>query len=490
VPAQNYDVVAVSFDGRRKGLREMIAVSAGAVSFVNVTLEDVTRVFGRVQFDDGRPAANALVAGGAVLARADGNGNFTLDGVPVGRRTISAGLERNPAAGIAFPRLGSQPVDVVAGTDNFVVVKLRPAGRIFGRVRDAVGNPVPRIRVAIPQDGGFFWTETDAEGNYAFENLGLDRYTLSAPSGEVAQTDTSGLIEQIRSGNESEILAAFEEAIRVFTGANDPFLNGSGSQFNPVTWGFTKTEIQFDGQNVPADITFLAPGTIAGTVLNHQGVPIGARVRLTGIGPRANGEPSIIIRGERDSDPATGRFIFPGQALAGPWGVQVATPFYQVVLSQSGTTTAIDPNVTNLVFQFPSVREVNGRLAGRVLFPDGTPAGEDVKVLISFGDLEVRTGTNGVFDTQIAIPAITQEGRSIGYRIEADDANGSGLRGLASVQMTPGITNLVDVRLLSRNSRINVTVRRANGQPAAGAQIDLEHGSFPNEQPQTIFADA
>jgi hypothetical protein len=51
--------------------------------------------------------------------------------------------------------------------------------------------------------------------------------------------------------------------------------------------------------------------------------------------------------------------------MAGPWGVQVATPFYPVVLQQSGLTTAIDLDVTNLVFQFPSAREVNGRIAGR-----------------------------------------------------------------------------------------------------------------------------
>ncbi len=490
VPARSYDVVAVSFDGQRKGVREAISASAGSVTFVNVTLEDVTRVFGRVQFDDGQPAPNALVAGGQTLARTDDQGAFILEGVPVGRRMISAGLERGSHPRAPFPRLGSTSAEIIAGADNYVIVKLRPAGRIFGKVRDFLGNIVPNIRVAIPQENGFLWTEADADGNYAFENLPLDDYTLSAPAGGVVENDTTRLIEQIRTGNEDQILAAFDEALTIFTGANDPFLNGSGSEFHPLFWGFTRTEIEFDSHNVQADITFLTPGTISGRVLNHQGVPIGARVRLTGIGPRPNGEPAVVIRGERDSDPATGRFSFPGQALAGPWGVQVATPFYPVVLSQSGLTTSIDPNVTNLVFQFPPERDVNGRMAGRVFLPDGMPVSAGVKVRINFGDLEVRTDNNGRFDTQIDLPAINDQGQAISYRVEADDANGSGLKGVAAVTMSPGITNRVDVRLLSRNSGVHVVVLRANGQPAVDAQVNLEQGSYPFDPAQTGFTDA
>ncbi|HAV61010.1 MAG TPA: hypothetical protein DCY13_01425, partial [Verrucomicrobiales bacterium] len=119
LPAEVFDVIAISFDGRRKGVRKNIPIAADSTSVVNVTLESTTLLFGRVQFEDGRPAPNALVAGGISLVRTDANGNFMLEGVPVGRRTISAGLEKDPAAGIDFTRLGSAQADVVSGANNY-----------------------------------------------------------------------------------------------------------------------------------------------------------------------------------------------------------------------------------------------------------------------------------------------------------------------------------------------------------------------------------
>ncbi|MBN8246992.1 MAG: carboxypeptidase regulatory-like domain-containing protein, partial [Verrucomicrobia bacterium] len=484
LPARQFDIVAISQDGRRKGVRSDYTIEADALSVANLSLEATTRLFGRVQFEDGRPAPNALVAGGLALARTDAQGNFVLEGVPVGSRQISAGVERDPAAGIDFPRLGSATVHVVAGADNYAVVKLRAAGRIFGRITDLNGGGIGGIRVAIPVEGGFYWTDADSRGNYAFENMSLGSYTLSAPANATApQLDVPKLTASIRSGNEDEILAAFEEAIRVFVGADDPLITGEQRNFRPITWGYTDTRLQFDGQSVEANIRMRREGTVAGRIVNHQGVPIGARVRLTGIGPALNGEPKTTIRGERDSDPATGLFIFPGQLLAGPWTVQAASPFYPVVIQTSGFTTEIDPNVTNVVLQFPPTRDTNGRLVGRVVRPDGTPVGEDVRVKINFSDdYEIRTDAEGRFDTQIAVPAG-------GYRAEAIDDD-SGLRGEAHVTVAAGITNQLEVRLLTRSSIVEVTVLRGNGQPASGAQVDLEHGTFPREARVALFADA
>src|SRR6185436_7976378 len=112
--------------------------------------------------------------GGDSIVQTDANGLFTLEGVPTGIRTITAGLEKNPAAGIEFTRLGGATVNVVAGVDNRVVVRLRPAGRIIGRVLDAFGQPVPNARVAIPEENGFLYVDADPQGIYLFENLGLE----------------------------------------------------------------------------------------------------------------------------------------------------------------------------------------------------------------------------------------------------------------------------------------------------------------------------
>ncbi|PYK96334.1 MAG: hypothetical protein DME19_20025, partial [Verrucomicrobia bacterium] len=107
IPVGTYDVAAVSVDGKRKGVRNGVGAVAGAVSQVNLTLQGSAAVIGRVENSVGMPVANAIVAGGDTLVRTDTNGLFQLSGVPEGNRTISAGLERNPAAGIDFPRLGS-----------------------------------------------------------------------------------------------------------------------------------------------------------------------------------------------------------------------------------------------------------------------------------------------------------------------------------------------------------------------------------------------
>ncbi|MBL9167133.1 MAG: carboxypeptidase regulatory-like domain-containing protein [Verrucomicrobiales bacterium] len=483
VPLRSLDVVAVSFDGKRKGVRAGVVPQADVLTVVNVALEATTRVFGRVQFEDGRPAPNALVAGGESLVRTDTNGYFTLAGVPLGSRSFSAGIERNLAAGIEFPRLGTTTMTIVPGVDNFVVIKFSSAGRIFGKVLDVNGAPKGGVRIAIPIEGGFLWTDADSQGNYVFENLGLGSYTLSAPANAVFNNtlDVRALNEKIRSGNEEEIMAAFEEAISVFVGANDPLLTGAQLNFRPSSWGYTRTRLRFDGESVEANIRYIAEGSVTGQVVNHQGVPIGARVRLNGIGPAINGEPKMTIRGELDSDPATGLFIFPGNLLAGPWTLQVASPFYPVILSKEGFTTELDPNVTNVVMKFPPIREVNGRIAGRVLRPDGSLVGEGVKVRISISnDYEIQTDTNGVFDTQIAVPAG-------GYRVTAFDAE-SGLRGEAYLGVTAGITNFVDVSLLTKNSAVKVVVVRGNGLPAPGAQVDLEQGSFPRDPRITLIA--
>src|SRR5207247_5364695 len=135
-------------------------------------------------------------------------------------------------------------------------------------------------------------------------------------------------------------------AAAIFTGAADPFLNGEGAAFNPITWGFNKANLRFDGQVVVADIRFLREGTVSGTVVNGQGVPIGARVRLTGIGPLPNGMPAIRVRGEANSDPALGTFSFPNALLAGSWGLQAASPFYPKVITTSGQTTSTEPDAT------------------------------------------------------------------------------------------------------------------------------------------------
>lgn len=473
VPSGTYDVVAVSFDGKRKAERRDVDAVGGDSHFVTLLLQSTAVVSGKVEFANGQAAANALVAGGTALVRTDTNGLFTLLGVPTGLRTLSAAVERNTNAGVFFPRIGSASLNVVPGAANSVVIRLPAAGRIVGHVYDATGtNPVPNVRVVIPGEGGFQWVNADARGYYAFENMGPGGYRLSSPGPAVFNTDTSGLIAKIKEGTEQDVLEALTEAFAIFTGAADPYLNGSGLTFNPLTWGFTTTQIRFDGETAVANIQFLRQGTIAGKVVNGQGVPIGARVRLTGLGPNTAGAPTTIIRGERNTDPALGTFEFPLSVFEGAWTLQAASPFYPEVITLSGIS--FPPNrldYTNIVLQFPPVQEVNGRLVGNIFNPDGSPAGSNVTVRVSFGN-EIRTDASGFYDTQIAIPKGA-------YAVWA--TNEAGLTGMSTVQVVPGITNVCNVRLLGKGA-LEVEVKFADGSPAPNAYVMTEQGNYPNEK--------
>ncbi|MGA2656274.1 MAG: LamG-like jellyroll fold domain-containing protein [Verrucomicrobiota bacterium] len=473
IPVKAFDIVAVTFDGTRKGERLNITPSPDAVTTANVTLDAATTVFGQVQFADGSPVANALVAGGIALVTTDTNGNFQLQGVPVGSQTISAGLQANPAAGIPFTRLGSGSVNVIAGQNNYVVVQLNAAGAIYGKVFDAKGNPVPNVRVAIPQQGGFMWTDADGNGNYSFEDLGLGGYTLSAPANATAPVlDLSQLQAELSSGNQAQIMAAFQEAVTVFTGSEDPLITGADNNFSPTDWGYTTASLLFDGETANADIHYLPLGTVWGKVLNAQGVPIGATVELTGLGPDPTGAPATTMRGAMNSDPATGIFGFTNVLFPGGWQLQAASPFYPEVIMTNGFTTVVSLEATNIVLQFPPKAIVDGVIAGRVFYPNGTLVGQGVEVKINVAaNYQILTDTNGTFNTLTAFPAG-------GYTVVALDPV-TGLTGEANVGVTPGITNYVDVHLLTRNSTVVVTVLQANGQPAVGALVTLDQGSFP-----------
>jgi hypothetical protein len=190
-----------------------------------------------------------------------------------------------------------------------------------------------------------------------------------------------------------------------------------------------------------------------------------ARVRLTGIGPSLTGAPTMVIRGERDSDPALGTFSFDGQALVGDWGLQAASPFFPVVKSAAGRTTDIAPDDTDNVLQFPAVSETNGSLSGIVLQPDGvTPAGANIKVQISFGpDFIIRTDANGHFATQagtFTLPAIDGEGRpGVGYTVTATDESNNAT-GRSTVTVLPSQVNRDRASARARHGDCECRARR------------------------------
>lgn len=495
LPAETLQAVAISSDGRRAGPQQAVIVRENTNTFVSISLTGTSMVRGRVLTSSGdRGVANALVAGGDILVRTDADGFFVAQGVPVGNRVISAGVERTepgsePQSDPAFdfPRFGSAQLTVVPGDDNFIAIRLTPAGRVVGRVFDADGRPKPGAFVCHPTDEGFEYVVADATGRFTWEGIGLgEPFQLSAPSSappvENASVPSAQQVQEDPQG-------ALQSALETFMGVNNPLLNGQGAEFNPASFDERAVTLNFDGDT--RDVTFrMRPtGRIAGTVLNSQGVPIGAKVRVSGPGLSAKMRPTFVIRGDRDSDPAEGTFEVNDVAV-GQIQIQAASPFYPQVISEQTQTSSENRDATNVVLRFPSVREVNGRLAGLVVEPDGvTPVGAGIRVAISFGDLVVTTENDGRFDTRFGLPATGSDGRpGVQYIVTATNL-ATGLLGQAIATVMPtgtnSVENFVTVRLLGKGG-LRVRVERADGTPAAGASIQIEGNAFPRDQAEAV----
>ena len=148
-PSSRLDLVAFTFEGTRKGVRTVHHPSGDRSDLHERHIEAATTVYGQVILTMAvRQPMRWLpvVRNWFVRIRA---GIFNWKecrwDAPSLARVWSATL---PPESI-FPG-SAPPPHVIAGAANYVVVKLRPAGRIFGRVFDAQGNIVRNMRVAIP----------------------------------------------------------------------------------------------------------------------------------------------------------------------------------------------------------------------------------------------------------------------------------------------------------------------------------------------------
>jgi len=481
LPVGTYNLAAIARDQRRSGKRNLVPVAAGITNFADVSLNGTAIVRGRVITSGGdRGVANALVAGGDVVARTDANGFFTATGVPVGRRSLNAGVERSEEGfppksdpTFDFPRFGSSMLEVLPGDDNFVVLQLQPSARITGRVFNANNTPKPRAIICQPTDEGFLFIFADETGRFSWENLPVGKrlqFSVPSESPPINELDLP-TSDHVR----ADPAAALAKALEAFMGINDPFLNGQGANFSPSSHDAKAVTLNFDGDSRELIFQIRPKGRVTGRVLNGQGVPIGAAVRVTGEGLSSKMNPTVVIRGDANSDPATGEFAFDGVAV-GDLQVQAASPFFPSVITASRNTTSTDLDALNVVLQFPPAREVNGRLAGRVFESDGTtPVGAGVKVAISFGDLVIETEADGRFDTRFGLPAPKS------YTVTASNQV-SGLVGRSVVGVnatgTNEVRNAVDVRLLGKGT-LRVRVVNFNGSPAADARVEAKSGDFP-----------
>ena len=516
VPEGTWSVVAFSADGSRVGIRDAIRISGGVMTTVSVDLEGFGRLAGRVITPSGVPVPGAVVAGGVRLARTDENGRFEMADIPLGRRTISAAVTPAMNPLVRSSRRGSRQVEVLPGVLNVADVVLDPSGVVKGTVRDEEGNPVPGVRVSKPVEGGFLYVMADERGFYRFEGLSLGEHVFSAPAPPVAKTDVDGILAVLGSQPGEEALqAAIGEAFAIFTGMKDPLLNGEGLAFNPGRWGYNTARLDADDQELTVDITYMKRGSVGGVVRNGQGVLIGARVQLASVGPAPNGFPMIRVAGEMDSDAAAGTWAFENSVRYGGGAIRTvatlpvpgvfrlycASPFFPVVLELGGQVNEVRPAIRDFEFRFPAPRETQGRIAGRVFNPDGTGAADGVRVIIPFeGSIGVTAEMmeRGFREADVRNPVTQEVGADLGpagkavapefpptaqlpaprsYEVYALDPR-TGAVGRSVVQLEPGTTQSIDVRLLGTGSLV-VRVTDASGGVMTGADVRVQATGFP-----------
>lgn len=493
-----YDVVAVDFATGQLGMSR-ISVLAQITNSVNIVMEAMGGVEGVVLNAQGRPVPGALIAGGISLGVADANGFFRIEGVPAGKRTIQAG---DPLT----KRRGSAAVTVFPGQTVTTAITLEARATIVGRVLDANGQPVPKATVRIPQSGGFTFVFANNSGFFRFPDLTLGEYLIQAPGPSqeslIAFMKFNGIdpcsaftagdsppdlcgVQQPTASDLNAALAAYESALQTIFNASETRMAGLPPP--PAGgFGFNKIKLFQDSVTVNADINYLSQGTVSGLTVDGNGLPTAALLRVSSLSLGDTGTPKFTELQRITTDPVKGEFSFGGiprfdlatfqitGIRAGDFMLEAANPFSPVIAQFRGQLNVNNPNLAGIVLRFPPDGETNGTITGTVLMPDGvTPAPANTQVKISFGDLEVRTDSQGKFQNLFPIPENI-------YVLTAMEPI-SGFQGRAIVRVLAGSNVDVQIQLLGLGS-VTVAVKRPNGEAVRNSKVILERAGFPGDR--------
>jgi Bacterial Ig-like domain/Carboxypeptidase regulatory-like domain len=430
---------------------------------VNILLSGgLGAVRGIVLDADGNPVAGATVGGGLSLTTTDENGVFLLEDVPVGKRSIVAVSTEIGANGIST-------IDVVAEGENvYATMVLGATGSITGTVYETDGiTPVANLNVYLWRTGD--WNEiivagtavTDAGGHYSINKVPLfSGYTLSA--------------------------------------------------FRPdFTAGNTKAAaLEFNGQTLRTDITFVGSGRINGVIYDDDGItPLKALVSLSclrvhragpvGLGFQFTQHARVI-----ENDITTGAFTF-NNVFVGPFVIATAGPFNQqmtTVDTAFGPSDVLDPVTLAGVMPYDDAEldvtlqlVPTSQVEGSVFMPDGvTPVGPDV--MVHFRGYKILCTPNGCFERPQGIQeetVVTDENGHFTlplvnpgkFELTAEVPEGaslpegivSGMIGQIRGTVQAGQTADINFRLLNL-SDVTVHVFAGNGtDPIPNAQVEIQH---------------
>jgi protocatechuate 3,4-dioxygenase beta subunit len=183
--------IRVAARGYVPGTRADIQVEEGrAVTGIEVQLERGAKLTGRVTAA-GKPVAGVIVRPVAVTASnigpattfTDGDGQYTLEGIPPGERTFEFRKQ-----GFITRR---QSTEAAAGSDSRLDVDLERGRELRGRVTDKSGAGIDGASVSAfaPMGGGDnAQAVTGADGAFIVEGLGETRYNVQVRKSGFAST--------------------------------------------------------------------------------------------------------------------------------------------------------------------------------------------------------------------------------------------------------------------------------------------------------------
>ena len=391
------------------------------VNGIVIVLPGSGSVSGRVTDDVGTPLANVFVSSSGRGTQTDSFGNYTLQSLPAGMRSITA-------FDAASQRVGAAQAQINIGqtTSGINIVILRPStvqGTVY-LVKEGTTTPVPAAGVSVSVDG-FTIVNTNAQGHYTIPNVQPGDFTL-----------------------------------RVVDTAKGYAVN---AQIKLLP-----------GETLTRDATF-RPGTIHGKVFQPDGVtptiaqlsvyvPHPELARGFGWGTLST-EPPFSTQSAAD-----GSYSLTG-LNPGTYRITTSNVFFPTRVSVGGTLPPGGNEEANITL----VSTLAGKIQGKVFRPDGTtPAGPGIRVTLSGGslaDATVLTDDNGHYEFGEVFSAGS-------YNLTATDP-ASGTTNRINISVERNKDAVFDLRLLGLGT-LRVQVLDGAGQPATGGSVTIDGTDYPN----------
>ncbi len=483
----------------RVGVVDALPVPAGGLRDVALTLIRPGAIVGRVVDPAGQPVVDASVVlgGGGAPARTDDDGRFRLRGARPGRTSLV--VDAGASGGC---RLNDVAIDPDETTD-VADVRLRPVGAIVGRIEAAPGVPVDRIGIALRAVGGRTppvrrGASTSADGRFRIAGVGPGRYRIAAWVG--GQYHTFAAVIDVVAGAESAVVLGVSSdralAGRVVDEHGDPVFHAlveatPGDDESATDFCYSdeqgrfrligldaaryRLHVESQGRHFQRTLAEVTPGVESLAIELETKTPIHGRVVLA-----ADGRPATAfwVRAFARHDPAAQPRAFhsdDGTFTLGthhdPFG---APPLIDGVYDiEAGTGDLVSQVVRAVRFEGGARRSAlvlrlapGGRLAGRVVTPDGDAA-VGARLVVHPGDGSARR-YEAVSDAQgrVALGPLAP-GR---YHVDAMHPSGVAR---TDVAIAAGSTAERTIEL-RRASRVTVVVRSTTGDSMSDVDVALD----------------